>query len=107
MASLDHLCYTEGTVAEREIVLSESLDVICEINEHGTCTWVSTDKVLTEFDPFYVCAYGYQDQSDQNGAKHLVWLTIAGATTSLTRTYTTAKDALALIDRIRQIKKRH
>jgi hypothetical protein len=88
--------------------LSEAqLEVLCQINEHGTCTWVSTDKVVTEFDPFFICAYGYQDQSDQNGAKHFVWLTLAGATASLTRSFTDAKDAMELLNRIRQVKKRH
>lgn len=81
------------------------LEVDCTMNEHGTCTWVSTEKVLTEFDPFYICAYGYQDQSDQNGGKHLVWLTISGASTSLSRTYKTRTEAMTLLDRIRQVKK--
>jgi len=102
------MCYTEGTETEGDMTLSdEELDVICEFNETGMCTWVANDKVLTEFDPFYVCAWGYQDQSDTSGQKHLVWMTISGASTSLTRTLKTRTTAMELIDRIREIKKRH
>lgn len=82
-----------------------SMEVVCSPNEHGTWTWVSTDKVITEFDPFYVCAYGYQNQSGESGEKHLVWMTLSGASTSLTRTYNSGAEAMALIDRIRQAKK--
>ena len=82
-----------------------ALEVYCKPNEHGTYTWVSTDKVVTEFDPMFICAYGYQNQSDASGSKHLVWMTLAGATTSLTRTYNTGAEAHALLNLIRQAKK--
>ena len=84
-----------------------SPDVLCSLNENGIATWVSNEKAITEFDPFFICAYGYQDQSDQSGPRHLIWCSIAGAPNSLTRTFTKREDAMSLLDRIRQLKKRH
>lgn len=86
-------------------VTDGGMEVVCAPNEHGTYTWVSTDKVLTEFDPFFICAYGYQNQSDASGSKYLVWMTLAGASASLTRTLSTGDEAMALINLIRQAKK--
>lgn len=81
------------------------MKVVCAPNEHGTYTWVSTDKVVTEFDPFFICAYGYQDQTDATGPKWLVWMSLAGASQSLTRTFDNGAAAHELLDLIRQAKK--
>ena len=79
---------------------------LCTPNADGMVTWVSDTKVITEFDPFYVCAWGYHDLSDEDGSKHQIWMTLSGAT-SLSRTYKRRNDAMVTLGRIRMIKKRH
>ena len=91
-----------------ETVLSEqSPAVLGEMNQYGTYTWVSTDKIITEIDPFFIVAYGYQDQTGPDGEKHLIWLTLSGATQSLTKTYAKQSDAFDLLKRIREAKRTH
>ncbi len=84
-----------------------SPEVLGEMNEYGTYTWVSTDKIITEIDPFFIVAYGYQDQTGADGSKHLIWMTLSGATQSLTKTFSKQSDALALLKRIREAKRTH
>ena len=84
----------------------EVVEATCVPNVDGMITWCSDTKVITEFDPFFVCAWGYNDLSDEAGGKHQVWMTISGAT-SLARTYKRREDAMLLMERIRVIKKRN
>ncbi len=83
------------------------IDVLCKMNENGLCTWISSDKAITEFDPFFICAYGYQDQSGTNGESHLIWVSIAGAPSTLQKFFPKRSDAMTLLDQLRQLKKRH
>ncbi len=82
-------------------------EVLCEMNEYGTYTWVHTDKVLTEFDPWFIVAYGYQNTTDADGEKHVVWMTLSGAQTSLSRTVTSKDDAMSLLNKIRKAKRKN
>ena len=87
--------------------MDQPIDVLCEMNLYGTCTWVSNDTVTTEFDPFFIVAYGYQDQTDAEGNKHFIWMTLAGAAQSLTRTFSSKADAIELLGKIRILKRKH
>lgn len=102
------MCYTEGQRSELENALSsDGLDIICEQNENGTYTWVSDEKAITEFDPMFICAYGYQDNSDTSGPKHVIWMTLAGFQTTLTRIYNNRIEAMALLGKVRKAKRIH